>query len=664
MFKKLLFPLIVVLVFLSGALVVMADDDTPVGSGPILEDSSNELFLINDGDMSLLNGASDEESGPVFFGTGEFKSSSEFITDEKKSSYIDRMTKYYIENNERLQTALADGKAVVMFFEGGSDTAGDVSKGYRNAAVCLVIRQDSKTKENYIAYYNKNSTTYPDYPYAFDYVNGHDGYGSAVALDGIYNIYTHNHNSYYAAFNVRSGDKNAVPCIYMNKNGSFSVLNGTGINLHLRPDETVSGDVLKPNSAGCLLVGGTDFLNSFKSFLDTVDPDPDKANRTETNIQGIITLDKYNTPGTFAGCVVIDRYLGKETLNKVYENPEAVEAITAFSTFNQKVQEKGAVEKMKGLEYYSSYLTGSVAGGKTLLSLPSKLYPSVRTRGGKILINGLFKTSDGLLYYRVYTNESTYYIAAGDVTWVSPRFDDVYVHSYTYPEVKQFGNSFSVKGIIGKKYNVLSEVTGAVLNSDGSVNSSYTADNILASLAISNEDGLHTDDKAYINSKLKFGGLPVGSYTYKVTANVKNYYVYHNQIKCKDKEVVVLEKKFITAPLVTFNAGDGTVNGSKTTGILGDGSGKIKDIPTPVLEGKYFDGWYTGDGAKVSSETVFTTNSTVTAKWSDTPPEPEKIDKEKKKSGKKYSKPVKHYSPARTLFSIVSWWKHLLFWWV
>lgn len=680
MFRKLLFPIIFILVFFCAGISVMADED-PADAGastgaPVIEDSSNEMLFFDDipgsedrvrpgtGGDALLQGSSSGITNGAVYKEGYFLSSSAFIKDKGKSSYIDRMIKYYIDNNANLKEALADGKAVVMFFEGASDIAGKVSDGYRNAAVCLVIKQNLKNHRNYIAYYDKNSTTYPDYPYAYDYVNGHDGYGTAVALDGIYNIYTHNHNSYYAAFNVRTGNKNAVPCIYMNNKGSFSVLNGTGINLHLRPYDTVSGDELKPTSAGCLLIGGTDSVDSFNNFLNTVDPD--NTNREQTTIQGI-TLDKYTTTGSFAGCVVIDRYLGKDILYEVYKNKEAIETITAFSTFSQNVQAAGPTFKTAGLESYSSYMTGTVSGGKALYSLPCKGRPAAKTRSGSLLINGVFKNCAGELYYRVFTGNATYYISAADVKKVSPKFDDITIHNYNYPEVKAQGKSFSIKGIVARQYNTLTSVTGSVLTSGGTVNNFYTVKNILSSVAISNEDGwvdLTNDAERYINNQLKFSGLATGTYTYRITADVKNHYVDRGQIKCFEKEIILVDKTFEVLPLITFEAGDGTVNGGETATLFTDKSGKINNLPVAVLEGNNFDGWFTEGGEKVTSNTVFTASTSLTAKYSEIVPKPEKEDYEKKQPGKEYPKTVKKYSPVTNLFHLASWYKKFVFWWI
>lgn len=65
---------------------------------------------------------------------------------------------------------------------------------------------------------------------------------------------------------------------------------------------------------------------------------------------------------------------------------------------------------------------------------------------------------------------------------------------------------------------------------------------------------------------------------------------------------------------VTFNANGGTVNSSSAT--TGD-NGKLSALPTPTRSGYSFDGWYTAaeGGDKVSTDTVYTENTTLYAHW-------------------------------------------------
>ena len=64
---------------------------------------------------------------------------------------------------------------------------------------------------------------------------------------------------------------------------------------------------------------------------------------------------------------------------------------------------------------------------------------------------------------------------------------------------------------------------------------------------------------------------------------------------------------------VTFNANGGSVSTTSTTTT----DGKLESLPTPTNDGYTFLGWYTEEtgGEKVTTDTVFTKNSTIYAHW-------------------------------------------------
>lgn len=68
------------------------------------------------------------------------------------------------------------------------------------------------------------------------------------------------------------------------------------------------------------------------------------------------------------------------------------------------------------------------------------------------------------------------------------------------------------------------------------------------------------------------------------------------------------------APSVTFNADggtlpSGTVNPAETV------DGKLAELPTPTRGFYVFTGWFDADGNKITTDTVFTSDATVTAHW-------------------------------------------------
>jgi len=72
--------------------------------------------------------------------------------------------------------------------------------------------------------------------------------------------------------------------------------------------------------------------------------------------------------------------------------------------------------------------------------------------------------------------------------------------------------------------------------------------------------------------------------------------------------------QWVTAYSVTFDANGGTV--SPTFAII-DAGGKLSTLPTPKRDGYAFNGWYTlaSGGVTVTTETVFTKNTTIYAQW-------------------------------------------------
>lgn len=75
---------------------------------------------------------------------------------------------------------------------------------------------------------------------------------------------------------------------------------------------------------------------------------------------------------------------------------------------------------------------------------------------------------------------------------------------------------------------------------------------------------------------------------------------------------VVPQNSFI----VTFDAKGGTEVAPMET----NADGKLTTLPVPVLSGYVFSGWYTEDGVQVTTDTVFSADTTVYASWTYVPP--------------------------------------------
>ena len=261
-----------------------------------------------------------------------------FISDSANRKYVEEMINFYlydIENTDKTcsepatLTTLRSGKPVVFFFEGASDLAHKDYTKYRNAAVCIVLKWNTSKKAPYIAFYSESCSTLPDHPLSYGAYSHSKGksYGTATLVDGVYKIYTTNHNG-YAAFNVRTIDgKSSVNAVYMKKNG-YSTLKATGINIHTRTSSKVSS-ASNPWSAGCLLIGDTKNFSDFKNFISATYPSTSKLSNTTYKNQSI----KRCSSGTSkeAGLLVVDRYLYRDEMMQIYKNQEAVDTITKFS---------------------------------------------------------------------------------------------------------------------------------------------------------------------------------------------------------------------------------------------------------------------------------------------------------------------------------------------
>lgn len=257
-----------------------------------------------------------------------------FISNSTNKQYINTMINYYLNEHAQLLSTLKAGNPVVMFFEGGSDNV-DNSKynsdnKYRMSAVCIVLKYNFTSNSVYIAYANENCTTMPDHPLAYgSYDNGRGSeYGTATLKDGIYGIYTVNHQGKYASFNVRNNGSGSVPAVYMKSNGGYSELNASGINIHTRTLPYVSGQS-NPWSAGCILVGASTPFADYNSFIETTAPSTTTKTTTTYKSNSIY---KYSSgTGVSCGMLVMDRYLYRSKMLGIYKNQNAIDCITNFS---------------------------------------------------------------------------------------------------------------------------------------------------------------------------------------------------------------------------------------------------------------------------------------------------------------------------------------------
>ena len=517
---------------------VTAFADSDRGGPEILEDSANEMIsypspvpaprmmlaAVPDGGRTLL--------------------CDNFISNEANREYINRMIRQYLDHYPELKNA----STVVMFFEGGSDNVDDEryqnSTDYRNGAVEVVIRKDGD--DHYIADCCENCSTLPDFPHGYAYENGHDGYGAATLLDGIYELWTINHKGAYAALNTRTNGMNSAPCVYMYQDGkSFTLANGTGINVHTRMRNTVGDSVTSPVSGVCLTVGDEADLTGYHEFLDTVLDG--KFELQDTTFDGAVTHlykdikpeDKGNPQYSTGALMVVDRYLAREHMMEIYKNQDAVDLITEFSVLSQRDEN----DLLGDAVVYPSHADVKVNSRADVVQLPIDGAETVDMTGKAAEATAVYEVN-GEYWYRVKVSGGVGFVKAENVSSVLLRYDDLSRLNVNHPVEKAFGNAFPVTGIFGSHYNKYSQFVGYLKDTAGvSVKKPAIISGSMASYSLDGADGAQAYGDT-LDYKLEFSGLDKGQYRYQLDFTVKNHYVKNGELRWKEHTETVVDEPF------------------------------------------------------------------------------------------------------------------------
>lgn len=604
---------------------VMTFADSDEGGPVILEDSANEMVL----DPS----PAPARRMPLAAAPGGERSlvCSSFIGNSANRDYINRMIPQYLNHYPELTNALADGRSVVMFFEGGSDNVDSEqyksSTDYRNGAVAVVIRND-ENGHPYIADYCENCSTLPDFPHGYAYDNGHEGYGAATLLDGIYEMWTVNHQGMYAALNTRTNGMNSAPCVYMNEDGaSFTIANGVGINVHARMRNTVGDSVESPVSSGCLTVGGNGSLTDYNQFLTAALNDLSIVKETTFNNAATYLYkdraeqDAGNPTYPAKVMMVVDRYLARERMMSIYHNQEAVDLIISFSALSQADTANllaGATslyasftDLASATSVYPSYADLTVAGGTNIKALPAGGADTVRAAGETETAIALYQIN-GEFWYRVMINGGVGFVKAESVSDVSLRYDDLSRHNVTWPTEKAYGNAFPVTGIFTSRYNRYSRFTAYLKDAAGSIKSTSAISGTLATYALDGADGA----QAYadtLDNALAFSGLDKGDYRYQLYVTAKNYYIKDNALTVEEHTETIVDEPFT---VVDIGFDPGTYSWKQ-------GSGERLTIPSNVNFNR-LNGEVSAEGlklpVKIDGEVLERTYANYTFGLSDTNP--------------------------------------------
>ena len=294
----------------------------------------------NTGTVSLLSQPFTVEASGSSSGSGGNSTTysgldcSGFISDPEARNYINTMMNYYIANYDEPQWDLAHGTSVVFMFEGGSDNYNRDSIVYQDAvyttrtqAVCIVVQADANGDPQ-IVFNSEYCSSIPD---DANWTSGGAYDNSTTLMDGMYEMYTCNHNGQYAAFTTNCYTAWYSP--YDDGNGWSN--SASGINIHTRGSDYCGGQSAGyAQSAGCQLIGwGASASNSFNAFMKTV------AGITWNSYAE--TKSTFSSVGTYKGTYIVDRQLGlvspdgteygSGSLRTLYSKYD-LDNITAFST--------------------------------------------------------------------------------------------------------------------------------------------------------------------------------------------------------------------------------------------------------------------------------------------------------------------------------------------
>lgn len=182
----------------------------------------------------------------------------------------------------------------------------------------------------------------------------------------------------------------------------------------------------------------------------------------------------------------------------------------------------------------------------------------------------------------------------------------------TTPGNLTVGNGGHVNGYIYSSNSPITSVTAEVYNQSGQIKLSASSSGFSVS-----QYGPIQNSK--IDTNLKFGTLPAGTYYIKYTAKAKD----GTTATATTGTFTVTSKSGSAAKTytVTFNANGGSVG---TTSKIVTAGASYGSLPTPTRNGYTFDGWYTGSssGTRITStsKVSLTRNQTLYAHWTKAAP--------------------------------------------
>ena len=275
-------------------------------------------------------------------------------------------------------------------------------------------------------------------------------------------------------------------------------------------------------------------------------------------------------------------------------------------------------------EYFASNLHASITEDTTLYSAPctpetdgsSKLRTNLRV-GERVHVVGLYRNTEGEYWYELEGGHEGY-IKADHTEVITMDYSDVKAVDIVAPNNLRAGTKFGMKGLVRSDFNRIYTLRAEVYSvKDGNTALQYTSTAMVDSLdyALSGSS---------LSNNMPFRKLSKGTYQYKLSAVVGNYYFENGIVALEWKTITLWNSQFEVVSsrgktsTITFNAMGGTSSLDQLEISTG---AAIGNLPVSQRPGYAFAGWYTHEvgGEKVSDTWIVDSNVTLYARWIATP---------------------------------------------
>lgn len=368
--------------------------------------------------------------------------------------------------------------------------------------------------------------------------------------------------------------------------------------------------VLFVNAVGLAL----EFATTLKNFVDKADKLPDQ-------------IEDALVDGNFKTAVInecIKEFTGDYVNKKILKAcKDEVSDITNcgyndlkiwYDNILDRFQELG-IDVIGTVEKKLFSLTGIASTGTNILKraigtgkLIDALYTWVELGNCTIFAMNFSKSFEypGGIYIYAPTVDSTY-LSNGITAETTTSDPEVVVHAYRVVDTSAAGlNNSTFADCEYDVYSITMYRSGVIIQPDSEVTVRIPLSDTFRDVDASNiKVYRHNNDGSLTNMH----AVVVGGYAIFTT----DHFSYYSIVAENGSKIFC----------ITFDANDGAVSPSIMTT---EATGKLSVLPAPTRDGYTFDGWYMAldGGEQITTETVFSENTTVYAHWAQniTPPDP------------------------------------------